>query len=315
MKIYVDGSKRAAVSRMFPIWESMGHELVDSTYNADVQLSVIKINVKNKKSAPVVLRLNGIYYNKADNNRKRNAPLSKSHRIADAIVYQSDLSRRMCEKYLDKRTTDIFEVIHNGVDPSEWKEKNKHSKINIVSCAKWRRHKRLPEMIELFNMFMNKYPNSQLHILGPMKKGAAVIPNKNVIYHNPTHKIGFKEIQNVYKTADIYLHLSKKDSCPSSVVEAIAAGIPVVTTNACGGATEMCRISYGCSIVDGEDESIESDYIYRDPYNKLSKKVKNGIINSMIDVVENHKIVNLPMELRIDHVAHKYIEIMKKVLR
>lgn len=312
MKIYIDGSKRAAVSRMFSVWEQLGHSIVSNIKEAEVQLSVVRIS--KSSNIPIVLRLDGIYYDRADNYNKRNALISKSHKRADAVVYQSHLSKSMCEKYLGKRNG-IYDVIYNGVNPDEWKGFEKHNNINIVSCSKWRRHKRLPEMIEVFDAFLKMYPTAKLHILGPMKKGARVIKHKNVIYHNPNQKIGFEEIRKIYKSCDIYLHLSKKDSCPSSVVESIAAGIPVVTSNACGGATEMCSLTPGSYIVYGDNDSLEPDYIYRDPYNALPKVLKNGIVKQMVELAWNKNRVKLPEELHIEYTAKKYIEIMEKLLR
>ncbi len=311
MKIFVDGSKRAAVSRMFPVWKSMGHIVVDNPKLADVQLSVIKIS--NCSGLPTVLRLDGIYYDKAENYNARNSAISISHSTADAVVYQSNPSKKMCEKYLTKRTTKIFDVIYNGVDPNNWNNFEQHEGINIVSCAKWRRHKRLPETIEVFDEFLKVYPGAKLYILGPMKKGAKVIERKNVIYYNPDSKVGFGEIREVYKTCDMYLHLSKKDSCPSSVTEAIAAGMPVITTNACGGATEMCELTEGCIVVSGESESLEPDYIYKDPYNKITDDVKQQILNGMINIVKNKIRVVLPEVLTIEHISKKYIDIFIRV--
>lgn len=312
MKIYIDGSKRAAVSRMFPVWKQLGHKVIYNAQEADVQLSVIQIS--NKPNIPVVLRLDGIYYDRADNYNKRNSLISKSHKRANAVVYQSYLSKSMCEKYLGKRNG-IYNVIYNGVNPDEWKGFQKHDNINIVSCSKWRRHKRLPEIVEIFDVFLKKYPTAKLHILGPMKKGARAINHKNVIYYNPNQKIGFEKIRKVYQNCDIYLHLSKKDSCPSSVVESIAAGIPVVTSNTCGGATEMCSLTPGCYIVPGDIDSLEPDYIYRDPYNSLPKVLKNGIVKQMMELAENKHRVKLPEELNIEYTAKKYIEVMEEILK
>ncbi|KKK52114.1 hypothetical protein LCGC14_3108160, partial [marine sediment metagenome] len=168
MKIFVDGSKRAAVSRMFSVWKKMGHDVVDTSKEADVQLSVIKINVKS--GLPVVLRLDGIYYDKAENYNARNSDISRSHSMADAVVYQSKFSKVMCEKYLSKRKTKIYDIVYNGVDSSRWSNPREHDGINVVSCAKWRRWKRLRETIEIFIEFLKHYPESKLHIVGPMKR-------------------------------------------------------------------------------------------------------------------------------------------------
>ncbi len=311
MKIFIDGGRRSAVRRICDVWEKT-HSVVSDPKGADVQLSMIR--VRRKTNLPVLLRLDGIYYDKAENYNARNSAISRAHTTVEAVVYQSHLSKKMCEKYLSKRKTNVHDVIYNGVDSTKWTNFKHHDGINIVSCAKWRRHKRLPETIELFSEFLSKYPDSKLHILGPMSKGAKVIKHDNVVYHNPTQQIGSDEIKKIYKTCDMYLHLSKKDSCPSSVTESIAAGMPVITTDACGGATEMCKLTGGCVIVPGEDMSLEPDYIYRGPYNKLSGKTKEGLLQAMVDIAEDSRRVVLPEELTIDYVAGRYIKLMEKII-
>lgn len=308
MKIFVDGSKRAAVSRMFPIWKNLGHDVISNSRKADVQLSVVRI----KNSHPnIVLRIDGVYYDKDTNYNQRNLQISKAHTIAKGVIYQSYLSSSMCDKYLDNRKTDIFDIIYNGIDKYSWNKPLEHNNINIICCAKWRRHKRLPETIDLFKEFLNYYPDSLLHIIGPMRVGAKKIQFKNVIYHG---QLNFDQMIKIYQTGDISLHLSKKDSCPSSVVEAIAAGIPVVTTNACGGSTEMCNLTEGCIVVPGEDESINPDYIYKDPYNEIPKIVRKRLLKSIIKIAKEKRRVILPEQLTIKHVAKKYINIMEKVI-
>lgn len=308
MKIFVEGSNRAAVTRMYPIWKKMGHGVVTNPAVADVRLSVIAI--RSNQNLPTVLRLDGVIYDKDVNYKSINIRMSSSHRASDAIIYQSHLSKAMCEKYLAKRRTKVYDVIYNGIDSAGWSKPADHSGVNIASCAKWRRHKRLPETIEVFDEFLKYHPTAKLHIIGPMRRGAKQIAHKNVVYHG---KINFDKMIDIYRTCDIHLHLSKKDSCPSSVVESIAAGIPVITTNACGGATEMCRLTEGCIVIDGESESLELDYIYRDPYNKIPDNVKDGIVKAMLDVAKNKTRVILPRELTIEHAAQKYINIMMRI--
>lgn len=315
MKIFIDGSKRAAVNRMFPIWKELGHQIVDHPKSADVQLSVVKI--ATDKGLPTVLRLDGVYYDKAENYHERNTGISKAHSMADAVVYQSELSKKMCEKYLAKRKTETHSVIHNGIDPAGWSSVKDHNSINIVSCSKWRRFKRLPEIIEIFKKFSAKRKKRTgkapvLHIIGPMGRGASEIKSDNVIYHD---KIDSEKIKKIYKTADIYLHLAKKDSCPSTVVEAIAAGIPVITTNACGGAVEMCKLTKGCVVIGGEPESLEPDYIYKDEYNRVTREVRDAIVRAMIGIVDNKRKAALPGELSIKHTAKCYLNIMRDVIR
>ena len=62
-------------------------------------------------------------------------------------------------------------------------------------------------------------------------------------------------------------------------------------------------------------ESLESDYIYQDEYNKVTKEVRNAIVRAMIDIVDNKRKVALPGELSIRHTARRYLSIMEKVIK
>ncbi|KKK96527.1 hypothetical protein LCGC14_2661890, partial [marine sediment metagenome] len=108
MKIFVEGSKRAAVTRMFPIWQKMGHIVVDNLEKADVRLSVI--TVRTSQNLPTVLRLDGILYDKGMDYENVNTRISASYSAVDAVVYQSQLAKAMCEKYLSKRKTNVYDV-------------------------------------------------------------------------------------------------------------------------------------------------------------------------------------------------------------
>lgn len=313
MNIFIDGSKRAAIKRLIPAWKKMGHKVVGSPKEADVQLSVVRI--RHKTGIPVVLRIDGVYYDKGRKYKRANSALSRSHRQANAIIYQSNCSKMMCEMYLSKRTTEIFKVIHNGIDPTGWNNPKKHKHINVMSCSKWRRPKRLPEMIQVFNDFLKYYPNATLHIIGKFKKGGRKLPHPKVVYHG---LVDFTKMIEIYKAGDVYLHLCKRDSCPSTVTEAIAAGIPVITTNACGGATEMCNLTEGCEVVEGESESLEPVFVYKSRNNNFynfPKHVRKKIMTQMVKIVREKRRVVLPEKLTIKYVAAQYIDVMKEAIK
>ena len=143
-----------------------------------------------------------------------------------------------------------------------------------------------------------------------MARGQEEVLCENVIYYGNLH---LDEIKKIYQTGDISLHLCKKDSCPSNIVESIASGIPVVTTNLCGGAAEMCELIEGCSIVYEGEQSFESDYIYQDSYNKISEIVKDKLIAAMVDIIKNKTRVDLSERLTIEYVAQKYLDMMREI--
>jgi glycosyltransferase involved in cell wall biosynthesis len=309
MKIFIDKNyNHRFAQRMIPVWVELGHKAVEEAeLNTDIQLCFTRMYKKTR--LPKVQRLDGIYYDKATDYKSRNRGHSELHVIAQGIIYQSEYSKRMCDFYLSKPVTNIKKIIYNGIS-TDWQLKYKSDGyFNIVSASRWRRHKRLPEIINIFKKAGIK--NSKLHILGDLGK-EKLIKDKNIIYYG---RVDWEKMKNIYKSADVFVHLSKKDSCPNAVVEAIGAGIPILTTNACGGATEMAGLTSGCRICYGDDESIKPCFNYSDAYNILSKKLEIELINNLIEMSTSKIRVKLPTELTIEYAAKQYLNIFDRVLK
>ena len=85
-------------------------------------------------------------------------------------------------------------------------------------------------LIECFNKF--KYGNKKIFliILGKINENLNIkkIKNNNIIF---TGKIDSDKLAYWYRTGDVLLHFTYIDWCPNSVIEAIACGLPVLTTN------------------------------------------------------------------------------------
>lgn len=300
--------KHVLIRRMTPYFKKIGHSLTLDRTKCDIQLSQIKISKKSGKA--IVLRLDGVYYNQADGYGRKNKVISVAHGRANAIIYQSHFSRKMCESYLRKRSTNLWEVIYNGIEKNWCGEFIKHDNINIIASAKWRRHKRLKETIDIFLEYLKHYPKAKLHILGRLHSNKP-IKHPNIIYYG---MVNYRKMANIYRSGDMFIHLSKKDSCPNAVVEAIGAGMPVITTNACGGSTEMCRLTKGCIVCKGDPNSIRPCMPYSDPYNVLPPKLKTNLVNAMITISKDRRRVELPDELNIETTAKKYIDILERAM-
>lgn len=286
----------------------MGCKISHDITGCDVTIGFV--HLINGIGLPSVLRLDGIYYDADTNYNSRNSGISQAHAVADAIIYQSEYSKRMCERYLtpSKKSAKKF-IIYNGVS-KDWC--GLHKKIegdHIIVSAKWRRHKRLKETIDLFKEYVKHFPKATLHIFGLLHDNK-IIKHPNILYYGHVDR---KDFAYHHSIADFTIHLSKKDACPNSVVEAIGAGIPVITTDACGGSTEMCQMTEGCIIVPGEDKSIEPCYPYRDSYNVISPKVQEGLLDAMIELTEEKRRVVLPEQLTAEYMAEKYMEVFKSI--
>lgn len=275
----------------------------------NVQLSFVRMGWKGK--IPVVGRIDGIIYDASTNWQARNEGISQMHQTADAIIYQSDYSRRLCESLLRKRNLHAkVAVIHNGIEPNWCGLPVEHEGINITVLGKHRRHKRLKEIIELFLMYHSNVTNSHLHIFGKLHDNVPV-KHPNIHYYGMVER---ERMFEVLRVTDFSLHLSKRDSCPNSVLECLSAGIPVITTNKCGGATEMCNLTPGCIVANGDfDNDMAPEYPYRDSFNVITPELRINVLEAMMDMTINKRRVLLPPTLHSSYVADKYMEVLQSV--
>lgn len=316
-KVFLDTKKKhSIIKRMEPYW-NQENWFVSSDSNSDIQLSFIK--QRTVTDLPLVLRLDNPYYdpNMLDHNRE----ISYSHSIADGIIYQSKYSRKICEFALKPRKENsIYKVIYNG-HRINWCEKINHEGKNILVISRWRRHKRLFEIIQIFKELI-KYQNFKLHIVGSISKERdrryqetikEIENNDNIVYHGRI--IDSKKLKYIFGITDLMLHLAKRDACPNTVVEAITANIPVITTNACGGATEMIKITSPKNVIHGEDDKMPS---FVDPYseewNFMVEKIKHRIVINIIRVINQNENFTIPKVLEINYCAKNYLELFDKVL-
>jgi glycosyltransferase involved in cell wall biosynthesis len=317
MVIFIDNGKdHIMTKRMLPIWNAIGHT-VSSTHQGcpprSIHLSYVHFSqVTNLKK---IVRIDGIYYDKATDYNKRNQQISEAHSKADGIIYQSQFSEWMVPRFLTpKKKTAKMRVIYNGIAENWCGQHIDNGVFNVVVSGIWRRHKRLQETIDVFNAFRKlSHIKTKLHILGNLVENKPV-DNPDIIYYGHLSPAAMAAI---WRIGDVSIHMSKKDSCPNTVVEAIGAGIPVITTNACGGAVNMVLMTEGCKMIEGDGDyaNIEPCYPYTNEYNVLSKRTRGDLVETLLKMSENPYRIKMPERLKIENVAREYLDFMAEVLK
>jgi len=311
-RIYMDnGSNHIVTRRMIPYWGVKGSYISDIK-NANIQLSYVHFSQITK--LPKIVRIDGIYYDSETNYKSRNHIISQAHSIADGIIYQSNFSSIMVPHYLEKRKeSSKIKVIYNGID-RDWVGNHIENpkNFNIVVSAIWRRHKRLNEIIKIFLEFVKTH-NAILHVLGSLDRESNVYSHPKICYYK---HVDYNKMKSIFTRANVSLHLSKRDSCPNTVIETIGAGIPVITTNACGGATDMIKMTDGCIICNGDADYKDIDPVphYQDGYNKLPEKTFNEILIALENIYKDRRRVILPEKLTAKYMAEEYLNFIGEVL-
>jgi len=209
-----------------------GHR-VNLDESPDIQLSFI---LASQNKAPIVQRLDGIYFNSDQDWERLNVPIRETHKKAAGVIYQSDFNKLLTEKYFGKK--EFSTVIRNGTDleaiyniPSGESEVfNKYDKV--WTCASsWRPHKRLSENIRYF--LENASEEDCLIVAGEN-------PDCDLNYDRVFYagNLDWPTLISLYKRSSYFLHLAFLDHCPNVVVDAVASGCKVICASS-GGTKEI----------------------------------------------------------------------------
>lgn len=153
-----------------------------------------------------------------------------------------------------------------------------------------------PKMaIDVLILLQNKYPDATLTMVGPDKDGSLEITkeyaNQFNLKVNFTGKLSKKEWTNLAKSHDIFINTTRFDNTPVSVLEAMALGLPVVSTNVGGIPFLISHHENGYLVNDSNSnemvEQIENIIRFPSQTIEIIRTAKNRV--SMIDwnIVEN----------------------------
>ena len=220
-------------TKLIKYFDRLGHRcMLPPQEGADIKLSFIETR-QIIKTEPMVLRLDGIYFDPDQNYELRNGNIIRSYKQADGVIFQSEFNRDISFKYFGEHPN--YTVINNGADMeymNEIKPLN-HPKLDdfeTVWCtaATWRRWKRLKENLRYF--LEHSGPKDCLVVAGHVDVNDAVI-------HDRIFFVGDIDVQSLYalyKRSKYLIHLARYDSCPNVVVDARAAGCQVICSSIAG---------------------------------------------------------------------------------
>lgn len=169
------------------------------------------------------------------------------------------------------------QVINNGIDlevftPTESNFREKYGlqdkKIILGVASVWTERKGFNTFIELANKLDD---NFKIVLVGVNEKQKRTLP-KNIIGITRTNNV--KELAEIYTVADLFLNPTLEDNFPTTNIEALACGSPVITFNT-GGSIESVNTQVGFIAKKRDIEKIY-DIIINFEKNKLDK---NDIIS------------------------------------
>ena len=133
-----------------------------------------------------------------------------------------------------------IEIIHNGIDltkftptASDFRSKNnlQNKKIILGVASVWSEKKGLHVFNELVDRLDNEY---KIILVGISEKNKKDVNSKIMCI---TRTDSIEELACIYSTADIFVNPTLEDNFPTTNIEALACGTPVITFNS-GGSIE-----------------------------------------------------------------------------
>ena len=247
---------------------------LDKEFVPDIQLSFI---MSHYKFAPILQRLDGIYFNSEQDFNDLNRPIKATYDASELVIFQSEFNKKLSEKWFGKK--ERSRVIRNGVSLSQIENIPASSNesldnfSDIWSCASsWRPHKRLKENIRYF---LENASNESILIVagsGARKEDFSEcheLLGKKIFY---TGDLDWETLVGIYKRSSHFIHLSWLDHCPNVVIDARASGCHIICSSA-GGTREIA--GENSTIIQEEEWDLSPVKLYHPPAMDFSNRAEN----------------------------------------
>lgn len=169
------------------------------------------------------------------------------------------------------------ETIFNFVDTSKFvfRERNPLKPV-FLSNRNFDELYNVGCVLRAFSIIQKEFPEAKLIVAGDGAEKekllhlAKELDLKNVEF---VGRISPERMPEFYNQADIYLNSPNIDNMPNSIIEAFAAGMPVVSTNA-GGIPYICKSGETALLVETEDfEGLAREAVRLLEDNELAQKI------------------------------------------
>jgi phosphatidylinositol alpha-mannosyltransferase len=160
-----------------------------------------------------------------------------------------------------------YNILPNGVDIEHFSpdvppiEEFRDGKLNILFVSRLEKRKGLNHLLEAFKQVKREIPNSRLIVVGPgtrLRRGYERVVRrsglKDVVF---TGMVAYEDLPRYYKTADVFCApATGRESFGIILLEAMAAGKPVVASNIEGYANVLAHNVDGLLVPPGDNEML-----------------------------------------------------------
>ena len=245
----------------YPPYETaLASAMVDVVNNNDIDLLHVhyaiphaaaaymakQILAKQNKKIPVITTLHGTDITLVGRDKTYSPVVTFSMEESDVLTAVSNNLKE--ETYKNFTIDKPIEVIHNFVDVARFHKKPVTAFKNliaaegekiIVHASNFRKVKRVDDVVKTFLLIHKEIPSKLLLIGDGPERPAIESMTRNCNYGNEIKFLGKQEqMEDILPIADLFLLPSEYESFGLAALEAMAAEVPVISTNA-GGLPEI----------------------------------------------------------------------------
>jgi N-acetyl-alpha-D-glucosaminyl L-malate synthase BshA len=205
-----------------------------------------RILEKQGKKIPVITTLHGTDITLVGRDKTYAPVVAFSINESDAITAVSHNLRD--ETYHSFKIEKEIEVIHNFVDVQRFRKKPidafrkviaPEGELILLHASNFRKIKRVEDVVKIFHAVNRKMPSKLLLVGDGPERPMAEDMCRELDICDHVRFVGKQEqMEEILAIADLFLLTSEYESFGLAALEAMAAGVPVVSTNA-GGLPEI----------------------------------------------------------------------------
>ena len=196
-----------------------------------------------RRSIPIVVNQNGVAYRAwaGDAADALNRPLRAALLSADHVLYQSSFCKRSADAFLGE-PRGAWEILYNAVDVVHFSPRRRPPPGRPVLLLYGDQNERY--RLELALRTLAEVRRAEYDAILLVTGRVAARPSTLVRKLGLSDAVEFvgryaqRDAPEILRRADVLLHTQVNDSCPSTVIEAMACAVPVVYA-ASGGTVEL----------------------------------------------------------------------------
>ena len=261
-------------------------------YEAEITLSQINVGKAKRFShfhdnmiqLDKSLIFKGSLKKKITNFYERNFVIKTINPSTNNFICISNDSYSFAKKVLPKKNLNNIHLLINAIDVSRFKNNRirvgVENKIRLVNIGSFVKKKNQMFLLEIANELNSKNIDFEILLLGdgPLLEDVKAYAEKLNLHQRMIFKGNVEKVEDYLKESDIYIHSATYEPLGLVLLEAMAAGLPVVTLDGKGNRDLIEEGKNGYMIYDQDPEKFAQKIIFlvenKDKYIEVSNYCK-----------------------------------------